>query len=80
MVKSIRHEVHMSYLDYETTARVAWVRLWPGMVVLCVGQIYWSMEVHNSLMTRIRSTMETLHEKLKAQILDMVQLVRGILS
>ncbi|XP_076756861.1 dynein heavy chain at 62B [Xylocopa sonorina] len=80
MVKSIRHEILMSYLDYEVTKRVVWVRIWPGMVVLCVSQIYWSMEVQNSLMTHIPSTTETLHAKLRSQILEMVELVRGSLS
>ncbi|KOC62554.1 Dynein heavy chain 7, axonemal [Habropoda laboriosa] len=80
MVKSVRHEILMSYLDYEVNRRVVWVRIWPGMVVLCVAQIYWSMEVQNSLMTHIPSTMETLHMKLRSQILEMVQLVRGQLS
>lgn len=77
MVKSMRHEILMSYLDYEVNQRVTWVRIWPGMVVLCVSQIYWSMEVQNSLMTGIPSTMKTLYEKLMSQILDMVALVRG---
>ncbi|XP_017762251.1 PREDICTED: dynein heavy chain 12, axonemal-like [Eufriesea mexicana] len=77
MLKSVRHEILMSYLDYEINRRVVWVRIWPGMVVLCVSQIYWSMDVQNSLMTHIPSTMEALHVKLKSQILEMVQLVRG---
>lgn len=77
MTKSIRHEVLMSYLDYEVNQRVVWVLIWPGMVVLCVTQVYWSMEVQNSLMTRIPSTMDTLYAKLRDQIIDMVELVRG---
>lgn len=67
----------MSYLDYEVNHRVVWVLIWPGMVVLCVTQVYWSMEVQNSLMTRIPSTMDTLYAKLRDQIIDMVELVRG---
>ncbi|KAG7205245.1 hypothetical protein KM043_018325 [Ampulex compressa] len=80
MVKSVRHEILMSYLDYEVNERVTWVRIWPGMVVLCVSQIYWSIEVQNCLMTHIPSTLETLYEKLRSQILDMVNLVKGQLS
>lgn len=67
----------MSYLDYEVNKRDLWVLIWPGMVVLCVSQIYWTMEVQNSLMTRMPSTMEVLHEKLMNQILEMVELVKG---
>lgn len=80
MVKSVRHEILMSYRDYEVNQRSTWVRIWPGMVVLCVAQIYWSTEVQNSLMTRIRSTTETLYEKLRKQIFDMVDLIRGSLT
>ncbi|XP_026673034.1 dynein heavy chain 7, axonemal [Ceratina calcarata] len=80
MIKSVRHEILMSYLDYEVNKRVAWVLIWPGMVVLCVSQIYWSMEVQNSLMTRMLSAVEELHAKLRSQILEMVELVRGQLT
>ncbi|XP_076648749.1 dynein heavy chain at 62B [Halictus rubicundus] len=80
MVKSVRHEILMSYRDYEVNPRPIWVRIWPGMVVLCVSQIYWSIEVQNTLMTHMRSAMETLYGKLMKQILEMVNLVRGHLS
>ncbi|XP_043503405.1 dynein axonemal heavy chain 12-like [Polistes fuscatus] len=80
MIKSIRHEMLLSYLDYDTNERVVWVQIWPGMIVLCVAQIYWSMEVQSSLLTLIPSTMEALYEKLQLQILDMVNLVKGKLT
>ncbi|KAK2581073.1 hypothetical protein KPH14_006115 [Odynerus spinipes] len=80
MIRSIRHEMLMSYLDYEENERVVWVRIWPGMIVLCVGQIYWSMEVQSSLLTRIPSNMVELWDKLHQQILDMVDLVKGQLT
>lgn len=68
----------MSYYDYDPEKRVDWVTIWPGMVVLCVSQIYWSMEVHNCLLTHMVSTLETLFKKLQSQIQDMVNLVKGI--
>lgn len=77
MLKSVRHEMFMSYLDYDTNERVVWVQIWPGMVVLCVGQIYWSMEVQSSLLTHMLSSLEELWKKLQLQIFDMVNLVKG---
>lgn len=77
MLKSVRHETLMSYLDYDTNERVVWVQIWPGMVVLCVAQIYWSMEVQSSLLTHILSSLEELWKKLQLQIFDMVNLVKG---
>ncbi|XP_015126095.2 dynein heavy chain 12, axonemal [Diachasma alloeum] len=74
MVKSIRHEIMMSYFDYETNERVQWVLIWPGQVIICVSQIYWSMEVQNCLMTHTMSNLEGLYKKLRAQIFDMVNL------
>ena len=80
MVKSIKHEILMSYLDYDPEKRIDWVRFWPGMVVLCVSQIHWSMEVQNCLTTHMISSMESLYKKLRTQIFDMVDLVKGKLS
>lgn len=80
MVRAVRHEVLMSYMDYVTNERANWVKIWPGMVVLCVSQIYWSMEVQTCLMTHFVTRLESLYEKLQLQILDMVELVKGINS
>lgn len=77
MVTSVRHEHLMSYRDYEVNERVNWVLLWPGMVVLCVSQIYWSMDVTNALASQMASSMLALKKKLHSQILDMVNLVKG---
>ncbi|OXU22263.1 hypothetical protein TSAR_003308 [Trichomalopsis sarcophagae] len=78
MVASIRHEILMSYRDYEVNERVDWVRTWPGMVVLCVSQIYWSIQVQSALMTHMESAMETLYRKLRRQIIDVVNLVKDV--
>lgn len=77
MLASVRHEILMSYHDYEVNDRVDWVRTWPGMVVLCVSQIYWSMEVQNALMAHMQSAMTRLYQKLRSQIIDVVNLVKG---
>lgn len=78
MVRSVRQEIYLSYLDYETNERTTWVRVWPGMVVLCVSQIYWSLEVQNCLVGRATLAMESLYEKLRSQVLQLVDLVRGL--
>ncbi|XP_014211752.1 dynein heavy chain 12, axonemal [Copidosoma floridanum] len=80
MVISVRQEVLLSYRDYEVNRRVDWVRMWPGMVVLCVSQIYWSIQVQGALMTHMESTIKTLYQTLRKQIIDVVNLVKGQLS
>lgn len=78
MIKSVRQETYLSYLDYETNERILWACIWPGMVILSVSQIYWTFEVQNCLLNRIPLAMELLYEKLKSQILKTVNLVRGL--
>ena len=34
---------------YSETERVQWVKQWPGQVVLCTSQIYWTLEVHEAI-------------------------------
>lgn len=78
MVLSVREEIYLSYLDYEINERIEWVLIWPGMVVLCVSQIYWTLEVQNCLVDHAPFAMESLYEKLKVEILKLVVLVRGL--
>ncbi|XP_053595266.1 dynein axonemal heavy chain 7 [Microplitis demolitor] len=80
MVKTIKHEIMVSYFDYEVTERVKWALIWPGQVVLCVSQIYWSLAVTNSLLTQTISALESLYDALKSQMIDMVDLVKGKLN
>jgi len=64
---------------YTSTARVDWVRQWPGQAVLCVSQKYWTAFVHESL----RGGAQAMNSYLKLnndQIEEIVKIVRGKLS
>ncbi|XP_078517697.1 dynein axonemal heavy chain 12 [Lissotriton helveticus] len=79
MLKSIRDVIARARIAYLERQRKDWVREWPGQVVLCVSQMYWTSEVYES----IRSGPEGLknyYEKLQLQLNDIVELVRGKLS
>ena len=49
---------------------------WPGQVVICVSQIYWTMEVHEAIRNGPQSVKEY-HTKLTKQLEGIVEMVRG---
>uniref|UniRef100_A0A8C9Y954 Dynein axonemal heavy chain 12 n=1 Tax=Sander lucioperca TaxID=283035 RepID=A0A8C9Y954_SANLU len=54
---------------YAETARRQWVKEWPGQVVLCTSQIFWTLEVHEAIRAGA--------DQLQNQLNDIVELVRG---
>uniref|UniRef100_A0A8C7ME80 Dynein axonemal heavy chain 12 n=1 Tax=Oncorhynchus kisutch TaxID=8019 RepID=A0A8C7ME80_ONCKI len=66
MLRSVRDVVARSRVAYGETPRSQWVREWPGQVVLCTSQIFWTLEVH-----------EAIGGGLQSQLKDIVELVRG---
>jgi len=49
MIRSLVDVVTASKDAYFHTPRAEWVLKWPGQVVLCVSQVYWTQEVHRAL-------------------------------
>ena len=52
---------------YLTVPRLQWVVSWPGQVVLCVSQIYWTAEVHEAIRSGPQGVKEY-HQKLNSQV------------
>ncbi|KAK9514800.1 hypothetical protein VZT92_025488 [Zoarces viviparus] len=76
MIRSVRNVIAQSREAYATSARSQWVREWPGQVVLCTSQIYWTLEVHEAIRERADG-LKNYYEQLKNQLNDIVELVRG---
>jgi dynein heavy chain, axonemal len=53
MLKSVHHVIEQAYVAYPNEYRGEWVTNWPGQVVLCVSQIYWTSEVQEALKTGV---------------------------
>ncbi|KAH8876868.1 Dynein heavy chain 7, axonemal [Schistosoma japonicum] len=79
MLMSIRDVIAAAREAYEKEIRELWVCQWPGQVVLCVSQIFWTLEVHESLSYGIKG-LENYYEKLDKQMSAIVKLVRGKLN
>lgn len=79
MRKSIRKITIEGLESYPTSKRVDWITSWPGQVVLSVTQKYWTANVHKALQEGPKAMADYL-AKCSADILDVVELVRGKLS
>uniref|UniRef100_H2ZME4 AAA+ ATPase domain-containing protein n=1 Tax=Ciona savignyi TaxID=51511 RepID=H2ZME4_CIOSA len=77
MISSIKQEMFKSNVDYAETHRKKWVLQWPGQIVLCVSQTYWTSEVAAAIE---EGTLDKYLQQLNSQINDIVDLVRGKLD
>lgn len=49
MRESLQDVCLRAYHAYAVTARVMWVLEWPGQIVLCGSQIYWTSQVQEAI-------------------------------
>ncbi|KAI5747904.1 hypothetical protein M8J77_019695 [Diaphorina citri] len=80
MKQSVRRDIEVSLGFYPTESRETWVTKWPGQVVLCVTQIFWTTEVHESLASKDPKVFKAYAESLTPQLNRIINLVRGKLS
>uniref|UniRef100_A0A663MBB6 Dynein axonemal heavy chain 12 n=1 Tax=Athene cunicularia TaxID=194338 RepID=A0A663MBB6_ATHCN len=78
MLKSIHDVIARSRMAYLETERKRWVLEWPGQVVLCVSQMFWTSEVHEVLCSGPEVLCNLCNINLRLN--DIVELVRGKLS
>ncbi|XP_053545345.1 dynein axonemal heavy chain 12 [Bombina bombina] len=76
MLRSVRDVIARSRLAYPQVLRKDWVREWPGQVVLCVSQMYWTSEVQEAISSGPEG-LKNYYQKLQLQLNDIVELVRG---
>ncbi|XP_063405511.1 dynein axonemal heavy chain 12-like isoform X3 [Mytilus trossulus] len=79
MLMSIKDVCAKAMEAYAIDPRIDWVREWPGQVVLCVSQAYWTREVHEAIRIGPQG-LRDYWDKLQAQLQEIVILVRGKLS
>uniref|UniRef100_A0A8C8DLQ1 Dynein axonemal heavy chain 12 n=1 Tax=Oryzias sinensis TaxID=183150 RepID=A0A8C8DLQ1_9TELE len=75
MISSVRDIIDRSRVAYEKTTRNQWVKEWPGQVVLCTSQIFWTLEVHKALETGTKG-LKKYYQQLQNQLNEIVELVR----
>lgn len=75
MLLSVSNETNKSYKNYQEIKRTEWITKWPGMVVLCVSQIYWAMEIETRFSNK--KGIDNYYVELQAQLQDTVALIRS---
>ena len=77
MILSIRYVIKDAVAEYPKVARRKWVIEWPGQVVICSSQVYWTLDVENAFRN---NTLKDYLEVCNNQITETVSLVRGKLD
>ncbi|XP_045146064.1 dynein axonemal heavy chain 12 [Echinops telfairi] len=79
MLRSIHDVIAAARLAYPESERKDWVREWPGQVVLCVSQMFWTSETQEVISDGPEG-LKKYYSELQNQLNDIVGLVRGKLS
>lgn len=80
MQSSVHQQVLSALKSYAETKREHWVLEWPGQVVICVSQIFWTREVNEVLKRGGKNLLKVYKELCTKQLEDIVELVRGNLT
>ncbi|KAJ3154924.1 Dynein heavy chain 7, axonemal [Geranomyces michiganensis] len=79
MLQSVAYQVEEAYYDYQKRPREQWVLDWPGQVVLCVSQIYWTLGVEKAIRAG-NGGLEKYLSTLNSDLNEVIKLVRGPLT
>ncbi|XP_076179047.1 dynein axonemal heavy chain 7 isoform X1 [Ptiloglossa arizonensis] len=79
MKKSVRMQVILAKDAYSKQIRSKWSLKWPGQTILCVGKLYWTVNVTEAL-SKSLSNLESYVGVCTSELHETVKLVRGPLS
>ncbi|KAI9354083.1 dynein heavy chain and region D6 of dynein motor-domain-containing protein [Zopfochytrium polystomum] len=80
MQSSVHQQVCNALKSYVETPREKWVLEWPGQVVICVSQIFWTREVAEAIRTGGPRGLRDYKNLCTRQLETTVSLVRGELT
>ncbi|CAM6003501.1 unnamed protein product, partial [Sphagnum balticum] len=78
MRETLRVVVQNAVADYSVTERGKWILCWPGMVVLCGSQMYWTSELEAAVRADGVQGLAGYEKKCTAQLKELVKLIFGI--
>jgi dynein heavy chain, axonemal len=80
MREAVRDQTAKARLSYRETPRIQWVLDWPGMCIICIGQMYWTTEVEASIVEPDGKGVQRYADKCTDQLNEIIELVRGQLT
>jgi len=80
MRDAVKEQTNKARQAYPETPREKWVLEWPGMAAICVGQMYWTLDVEEAIQEPGGEGVRNYANKCTEQLNDMVNLVRGNLT
>lgn len=75
MLAAVQNEITLSFQNYAELERSKWIVNWPQMVVLCISQVYWALNVHKCLMGQ--NSMDRFFKELQTDLTEIVALIRS---
>lgn len=79
MRRSIRHVVQQAIRAYPRKPRKDWVLEWPGQTILCVGKMYWTLRIEESMLQG-STGMDKYFQQCQTELNEVILLIRGKLS
>ncbi|KAI9189908.1 hypothetical protein H9P43_001341 [Blastocladiella emersonii ATCC 22665] len=80
MQSSVHEQMGKALKAYTETPRERWVLEWPGQVVICVGQIFWTKEVQDAIANGGPQGLAAYRQVCVKQLEKIAELVRGELT
>ncbi|KAL7754340.1 hypothetical protein RI367_000321 [Sorochytrium milnesiophthora] len=80
MQSSVQEQVSKALKTYPESPRERWVLEWPGQVVICVSQIFWTTEVQEAIQAGGPKGLKMYKAQCSKQLEKVAELVRGDLS
>lgn len=74
---AIRNEVINGYADFVTSERIDWAMNWSQMIVLVVANIFWTSDIHSSLLQQNRDLLKSVRDEIKNNLDDITDVIRS---
>lgn len=77
MFSAIRNEIINGYADYVTSERIDWALNWSQMIVLVVSNIFWTSDIHTSLLKQNRDLLKSVLSEIESNLDEITDAIRS---